>query len=84
MTLSNLPSPAEAFVHNEGPCTGFAQAGNRCTVFGIMLQHLATAFAAPSASGLARIGFPSGKPEMRDVDHRPDRSISAKVAFTEE
>jgi hypothetical protein len=34
--LSDLPSPAEAFVHLPGPCRGFAQAGNRFTLFGIM------------------------------------------------
>jgi hypothetical protein len=37
MTLSDLPSPAEASGHTTGPCKGFAQAGNRYTLFGIML-----------------------------------------------
>jgi hypothetical protein len=37
MIFSDLPSPAEAFFHTTGLCEGFAQAGNRCTLFGIML-----------------------------------------------
>jgi hypothetical protein len=36
MIFSDLPSPAEAFGHTIGPCKGFAQAGNRFTLFGIM------------------------------------------------
>jgi hypothetical protein len=44
MILSDLPTPAEASVHESGPCLGFAQAGNRCPppigvedmLFGIM------------------------------------------------
>jgi hypothetical protein len=37
MIFPDLPSPAEASVHSTGPCQGFAQAGNRYTLFGIML-----------------------------------------------
>ena len=37
MIFSDLPTPAEASVHTTGPYQGFAQAGNRCTLFGIML-----------------------------------------------
>jgi len=37
MIFSDLPSPAEASGRMEGLCTGFAQAGNRCTLFRIML-----------------------------------------------
>jgi hypothetical protein len=37
MILSDLPSPAEASSQNEQPCQGFAQAGNRYPLFGIML-----------------------------------------------
>jgi hypothetical protein len=36
MILSDLPTPAEALVHKVGSCQGFAQAGNRFTLFGIM------------------------------------------------
>jgi hypothetical protein len=37
MTLSDLPSPAEASHQNHNWCQGFAQAGNRFPLFGIML-----------------------------------------------
>jgi hypothetical protein len=37
MIFPDLPSPAEAFIHTIGLCQGFAQAGNRCPLFGIML-----------------------------------------------
>ncbi len=37
MIFSDLPSPAEASIHKMRPCQGFAQAGNRSTLFGIML-----------------------------------------------
>ncbi len=37
MILSNLPSPAEASSQNGEPRQGFAQAGNRFPLFGIML-----------------------------------------------
>jgi hypothetical protein len=37
MILSDLPSPAEASSQNEQPCQGFAQAGTRYPLFGIML-----------------------------------------------
>jgi hypothetical protein len=37
MIFSDLPSPAEASIYNRGPCQGFAQAGNRFTLFRIML-----------------------------------------------
>jgi hypothetical protein len=37
MIFSDLPSPAEASSQNEQPCQGFAQAGNRYPLFGIML-----------------------------------------------
>jgi hypothetical protein len=37
MIFSDLPSPAEASRHTIDIATGFAQAGNRCTLFGIML-----------------------------------------------
>jgi hypothetical protein len=35
--FSDLPTPAEASVHVTGPYEGFAQAGNRYTLFGITL-----------------------------------------------
>jgi len=37
MIFSDLPSPAEAPSKNERHCHGFAQAGNRHPLFGIML-----------------------------------------------
>jgi len=37
MIFSDLPTPAEASVNATGPRQGFAQAGNRFTLFGIML-----------------------------------------------
>jgi hypothetical protein len=37
MIFSDLPTPAEASSHAIGLRQGFAQAGNRCTLFGIML-----------------------------------------------
>jgi hypothetical protein len=37
MIFSDLPSPAEAAIHEFGRCRGFAQAGNRFPLFGIML-----------------------------------------------
>jgi hypothetical protein len=36
MIFSDLPSPAEASGRTIGKCKGFAQAGNRYTLFGIM------------------------------------------------
>ena len=36
MIFSDLPSPAEALIHTRGRCQGFAQAGNRYPLFGIM------------------------------------------------
>jgi hypothetical protein len=36
MILSDLPTPAEASFYTTGRRKGFAQAGNRCTLFGIM------------------------------------------------
>jgi hypothetical protein len=36
MISSDLPTPAEALIHTTGMCQGFAQAGNRCPLFGIM------------------------------------------------
>jgi hypothetical protein len=36
MIWPDLPSPAEASGHFEGFSKGFAQAGNRCPLFGIM------------------------------------------------
>jgi hypothetical protein len=39
MILSDLPSPAEALIHARGLCEGFAQAGNRFPLFGIMLRR---------------------------------------------
>jgi hypothetical protein len=41
MIFSDLPTPAEASVNTTGPCHGFAQAGNRFTLFGIMLYAAA-------------------------------------------
>jgi len=35
--LSDLPTPAEASSHTGYRCHGFAQAGNRYPLFGIML-----------------------------------------------
>src|SRR5262245_12771974 len=40
MILSDLPSPAEASVHNRSACRGFAQAGNQFPLFGIMHQEM--------------------------------------------
>jgi hypothetical protein len=37
MIFSDLPSPAEASSELGRPCQGFAQAGNRDPLFGIML-----------------------------------------------
>jgi hypothetical protein len=37
MIFSDLPTPAEALITRPGSCQGFAQAGNRWTLFGIML-----------------------------------------------
>jgi len=37
MIFSDLPSPAEASSQIMGRATGFAQAGNRFPLFGIML-----------------------------------------------
>jgi len=36
MIFSDLPSPAEASSNTKSLGKGFAQAGNRCTLFGIM------------------------------------------------
>ena len=36
MIRSDLPSPAEALSQTDGPSQGFAQAGNRYPLFGIM------------------------------------------------
>jgi hypothetical protein len=43
MIFSDLPSPAEASSQNGDPWHGFAQAENRCTLFGIMLWLRAAA-----------------------------------------
>jgi hypothetical protein len=40
MIFSDLPSPAEASSQNDQPCQGFAQAGNRHPLFGIMLYRM--------------------------------------------
>jgi hypothetical protein len=37
MIFSDLPAPAEASACTIGPRESFAQAGNRCAVFGIMV-----------------------------------------------
>jgi hypothetical protein len=37
MMFSDLPSPAEASSQTANRANGFAQAGNRCPLFGIML-----------------------------------------------
>jgi hypothetical protein len=37
MIFSDLPSPAEASTHTTEVAKGFAQAGNRSPLFGIML-----------------------------------------------
>jgi len=37
MMFSDLPSPAEASNHTTSSAAGFAQAGNRYPLFGIML-----------------------------------------------
>jgi len=37
MIFSDLASPAEASSPNDGPIMGFAKAGNRYPLFGIML-----------------------------------------------
>jgi hypothetical protein len=37
MIFSDLPSPAEAEIADVTGLHGFAQAGNRCPLFGIML-----------------------------------------------
>ena len=48
MIFSDLPSPAEASNHPIIPTKGFAQAGNRFPLFGIMLQPCARTGVAPS------------------------------------
>jgi hypothetical protein len=40
MMFSDLPSPAEASSQTTSRATGFAQAGNRYSLFGIMLCGL--------------------------------------------
>jgi hypothetical protein len=44
MIFSDLPSPAEASGQNDRPCQGFAQAGNRFPLFGIMLYSWSMIF----------------------------------------
>jgi hypothetical protein len=39
MIFSDLPSPAEASSQTTTGATGFAQAGNRFPLFGIMLEN---------------------------------------------
>ncbi|MFY9898663.1 MAG: hypothetical protein WAK67_12810, partial [Xanthobacteraceae bacterium] len=39
MILSDLPSPAEASTRLRSSCRGFAQAGNRYPLFGIMRKR---------------------------------------------
>src|ERR1041384_5859301 len=46
MIFSDLPTPAEASVHTIGPYQGFAQAGNRCPLFGIMRYSAAASCGA--------------------------------------
>jgi len=52
MIFSDLPAPAEASIQQESRCKGFAQAGNRYTLFGIMLW--ASAGKLPAAPVFAR------------------------------
>jgi len=40
MILSDLPTPAEASVREIRGCPGFAQAGNRYPLFGIMRAQI--------------------------------------------
>ena len=54
MIFSDLPTPAEASVHALGPCKGFAQAGNRYTLF---RDH---ALAKPADEPGSAIGGPAG------------------------
>ncbi len=42
MIFSDLPTPAVAFVHESGRCQGFAQAGNRYPLFGVMRYRFPT------------------------------------------
>jgi hypothetical protein len=53
MILSDLPSPAEASSNTTEPCQGFAQAGNRFPLFGIMLYTLTFCINASDTSKLA-------------------------------
>jgi hypothetical protein len=53
MILSDLPTPAEASVNTMGLCQGFAQAGNRFTLFGNMRPAVASTTAARSRSRAA-------------------------------
>ena len=39
MIFSDLPPPAEASSHTTDHAKGFAQAGNRYPLFGIMIYH---------------------------------------------
>jgi len=43
MIFSDLPSPAEASSNTKNLTKGFAQAGNRFPLFGIMREHHAPA-----------------------------------------
>ena len=49
MIFSDLPSPAEASNETTNRCLGFAQAGNRYPLFGIMLR-ISRASTSPPAS----------------------------------
>ena len=53
MISSDLPSPAEASFSTAGPSKRFAQAGNRFTLFGIMLYtRTSIAWRSPSLTRL--------------------------------
>jgi len=75
MIFSDLSSPAEASGHSIGPRKGFAQAGNRCPLFGIMrgtIDHEGLIFAAQALISRAKsIAFHNGTND--DGSDRPRR-----------
>src|SRR5579862_7722797 len=89
MILSDLPSPAEASSQNDRPCQGFAQAGNRYPLFGIMLQSKGTLMPEALADARYQLALANriiahegvldgfGHVSIRHPD-RPDRYLLAR------
>jgi hypothetical protein len=73
MIFSDLPSPAEASSQNNKPCQGFAQAGNRCSFFGIMLWALAASGAGFDTRAPADIKVQLEPLPARPLDRRSAR-----------